>query len=404
MNQNKRTFKQRLAAAQTGQVIILMAFGMIALLAVLGLAIDGGRLFYLERDAQNAADAAAMAAAYALCSGGNVVQAGETAAADNGFTSSEIQVTTPVDASLIPAGDDVDDYVQVVISSDIPSYFIHLVYGGDLGVSIDALGNCDSGFDPLTDGAAVMGTHGCTDNCDVVDFSGADVYLWGGIITNGDFKSTGAYHEINGTAEYGESCTVNDPGTVYNNPAGDIVERTEQLEIPIFYTTEEFESTGAIAAAALADGGRYYEVTGLVKLENYPDGGLFYADGDITISFNKVTSYPPITVVSTGTIKANVTGGASAVELTPYHEGLLFFSEDGSSGCKSNYGVDFVGSVTRWRGLIYAPYGHVQVPGSQLIAYGAIIADTVKTPSSTTTIIYDHTVIPETEATFSLSR
>jgi len=44
-----------------GQALIIMAFAIIALAAVVGLAIDGGRLYELRREVQNGADAAAMA-------------------------------------------------------------------------------------------------------------------------------------------------------------------------------------------------------------------------------------------------------------------------------------------------------------------------------------------------------
>jgi hypothetical protein len=47
--------------AERGQVLIIMVFGMIVLLIVAGLAIDGGTVFMERRHAQNAADAAALA-------------------------------------------------------------------------------------------------------------------------------------------------------------------------------------------------------------------------------------------------------------------------------------------------------------------------------------------------------
>ncbi len=46
---------------ERGQVIILVVFAMVALLALVGMAIDGGRLYSARRRAQNAADAAAIA-------------------------------------------------------------------------------------------------------------------------------------------------------------------------------------------------------------------------------------------------------------------------------------------------------------------------------------------------------
>ena len=44
-----------------GQALVLMAFALVALAAMVGLAIDGGRLYSQRRQTQNAADAAAMA-------------------------------------------------------------------------------------------------------------------------------------------------------------------------------------------------------------------------------------------------------------------------------------------------------------------------------------------------------
>ncbi len=50
-----------------GQAIVLVAFLMVLLLAITGVAIDGGGLYFLWRDVRNATDAAAIAAAYTLC-------------------------------------------------------------------------------------------------------------------------------------------------------------------------------------------------------------------------------------------------------------------------------------------------------------------------------------------------
>ena len=46
---------------ERGQVLVIMVFGIILMLIVAGLAIDGGTLFTETRHAQNAADATALA-------------------------------------------------------------------------------------------------------------------------------------------------------------------------------------------------------------------------------------------------------------------------------------------------------------------------------------------------------
>ncbi len=50
---------------QSGQAIVLIAVLLTALIGALGLAIDGGGMYLLYRDAQNAVDAAALTSAYA---------------------------------------------------------------------------------------------------------------------------------------------------------------------------------------------------------------------------------------------------------------------------------------------------------------------------------------------------
>ena len=79
-----------------GQVLIIVAAGMVALVAAVGLIIDGGHLWSRQRDTQNGTDAAAEAGAIALvqvlrgeiaagAAGPIVCQAVEATAAENGI-------------------------------------------------------------------------------------------------------------------------------------------------------------------------------------------------------------------------------------------------------------------------------------------------------------------------------
>src|SRR5262245_66537090 len=68
-------------------IVVLAAAGLIfVLLAFLGLAFDAGYLQWARRRAQTAADAAAIAGAWAAVQGDNVNTQGLNGAADNGFT------------------------------------------------------------------------------------------------------------------------------------------------------------------------------------------------------------------------------------------------------------------------------------------------------------------------------
>ncbi|HOU14183.1 MAG TPA: pilus assembly protein TadG-related protein [Anaerolineae bacterium] len=68
---------------ERGQALLILAFALIALAAFAGLAIDGGRLYALRRQAQNTADAAAVAGARVLAQSISTCQAVDRVTANN---------------------------------------------------------------------------------------------------------------------------------------------------------------------------------------------------------------------------------------------------------------------------------------------------------------------------------
>jgi Flp pilus assembly protein TadG len=76
-------FKER------GQALILITLAAIGLFAFTGLAVDGSRTYSDRRHAQNAADAAALAAALTKIRGQDYVAAGLARASDNGYVTNE---------------------------------------------------------------------------------------------------------------------------------------------------------------------------------------------------------------------------------------------------------------------------------------------------------------------------
>jgi Flp pilus assembly protein TadG len=69
-------------------MVVLFALVMVTLISVAGLLVDGGMVFAARRQAQNAADTAALAAAKALASGTSASTAAASIAAANGFPAS----------------------------------------------------------------------------------------------------------------------------------------------------------------------------------------------------------------------------------------------------------------------------------------------------------------------------
>jgi hypothetical protein len=87
--------------AERGQVLVVFALALVAIVAMTGLVLDGGDTFVRRRDQQNVADAAAMAAGYSYAMTGNT--GGSSAAAwstsaSNGYTNGANGVTVSVSA------------------------------------------------------------------------------------------------------------------------------------------------------------------------------------------------------------------------------------------------------------------------------------------------------------------
>ncbi|HEV2250124.1 MAG TPA: pilus assembly protein TadG-related protein [Candidatus Limnocylindria bacterium] len=90
------------ADGQAGQALVMVAIVFMALLFVVGLAVDAGQLFAAKRTQQEAADAAAFAGAVVLYQGGTVLQATQAAVDDaskNGFVNGVDSTTVTVNGS-----------------------------------------------------------------------------------------------------------------------------------------------------------------------------------------------------------------------------------------------------------------------------------------------------------------
>jgi hypothetical protein len=134
---------------QGGQALIIIAFAIIGLVGITGLAVDGSMAFSDRRHAQNAADTAAIAGAMARIEAAAQAKADPTItdddivaaltiaamnmALENGYNSNPVSNTVEVYTCDMPAsscgahyaGD--PDYVQVIIESHIDTFFAGVV-------------------------------------------------------------------------------------------------------------------------------------------------------------------------------------------------------------------------------------------------------------------------------------
>lgn len=148
-----------LIRSEKGQSIVIIAIVMVGMLALAGLAIDGGNLFLQRRRVQNASDAGAMAGTRVLaliiseCGSGNgaddarVAEAVADFVADNGFNAADGSKIAgwylnknasrlgQVGAGSIPMS---STGVEVEVEADIDTYFIRVVGIRSATVGADA--------------------------------------------------------------------------------------------------------------------------------------------------------------------------------------------------------------------------------------------------------------------------
>lgn len=135
---------------EKGQALILIVFAMMALIGLTALSIDGARLYTDHRRAQSAADAAALAAALAKCTGKDstaIVASAMTLATSNGFnnngTTNTVTVNNPPSSGAYKSSSDKNEYVEVIITAQSESGFAGMLFKGKLKNTARAVGHCD---------------------------------------------------------------------------------------------------------------------------------------------------------------------------------------------------------------------------------------------------------------------
>jgi len=167
-----------MSGAKPGQFVVLVSISLVALIGLVGLAVDAGYLYTVRRHMQTTADAAAIAAANVIESGqsGGYQQAAKDVTAINGFTDgiNSVAVTVsspPADGTY--AG--LANYVEVKVSQPVPTFFFNIL--GFSSVTVGALAvagkvngpACVYALDPSAPGAiSLNGNFSLTASCGVL--------------------------------------------------------------------------------------------------------------------------------------------------------------------------------------------------------------------------------------------
>ncbi len=154
----RSTWSNRRRRRRSGSILVWSAFLLVALIAMVGLVIDGGLMMAAYRQCHNAADAAALAAAMDLMLGRSEAEAAATAvnfvtdAEHNNLPDATVVVNVPPTQGPYAGS---PDHVEAIVTYPFPTYFVHVVMPGhnrDQSVRAWAV----AGFEWITAGEGVM--------------------------------------------------------------------------------------------------------------------------------------------------------------------------------------------------------------------------------------------------------
>jgi len=153
--------------SERGQAMVLIVFAIIGLFGMAALAIDMGQIYSARRNAQNAADAAALAAAYDASAGSQINATAKQIAFDmtktNGFNNDQVTNwvlvnNPPVDGAYCGSCGGIsnpEEYYQVKITVRAKPIFAQLVFKGVEQVSVEAVAHSSTATD-ISSGNALM--------------------------------------------------------------------------------------------------------------------------------------------------------------------------------------------------------------------------------------------------------
>ncbi len=363
---------------EKAQSLLLIAIAMLALLGLTAIAIDGGNVYRDRRQAQNAADNAALAASLAITQNQDWQQAASARAGQNGYLNDGIRSVVevyhpPVEGPY--AGN--TEYVQVIITSHVSTYFSSIVGVSQLTNRVQAVARARPP-QALFNGNAIVGL--APTACKAVEFQGnAQMNITGnGLFVNSNCScnQTAAFFNNSGSGTlnvpyiHSVGCVKYKPGAVN---AGDIQVGVQPLPYPPSW----------LPPIPACD----YTWNNLVGTHSL-SSGVHCVSGNFRINANDVLSGNGVTIVVYGEVSWN--GGTvtlSAPTSGPTAGLLLYLPITNSNS------ITFNGNAS-WniRGTILAPASDITINGTQdgFSLHSQVIGYTVKlTGNGNTTIHYD---------------
>lgn len=392
----RRTQPDRVGRTDRGAALITVAISLLMLFGIVAIAIDGGMGYNERRVTQGAADHAALAAAWAACNalGDAAAQAaGQAAAADNGYDDS----TADVDVTVTRVAGSEARY-EAVIRSTNATEFAGVLGADSMTVESKAVADCTrriwgGGYALFAEGHIA-----CTNN--ELDFTGGGIEVTGLAHSNGDLRingNNGNPSTMNDLVTYVGSESNN--GVIFAGGGPDLSSvRPDPFDIDFDqflpnnnvprWDVDYFHTSGQITNNWLEAGNYGTKSGGVITLTR---SGIYYAGSEIknvTVQMGTdINTGQPTraTFVSPGAISMNGEGDMAFYDPS----GVALYSNRQPPGICGNNAIKWSSSSGAWTGLIYAPYGEVQMSMASGSTFnGAIMGFEVNLSGSNYEIAY----------------
>jgi hypothetical protein len=405
---------------ESGQVLLIIAVGMVALLGFTAMAVDGGMIYADRRFDQNAADASAYAGAGAAAMAMENSQityrsfnckapAGSTTATKMNFAKSEAVKAAKSRAAsnnfVIESNLDTQHGVEVVcgtetksggvymdkyfdihtmISSDLKTAFAHLFYKGGIRNTVESVVRVRPRNDLAYGFAIASLSSDCTRGIDFNGNSNVLVHLTG-IFSNSCLTTNGGINvkvdPATAGINYYDQQKINGSGLLDPLPKK-ADSQIPRMDIPAPNCDHpSLIDGGKVNSGGSLKPGRYESIKINAGNNLILEPGLYCLDGDLTalggtLIGNGVTIYQRSGSFDVG---GNVTVqlAAPTAPADPALRGMLFYAAEGNTSANKMSG----GGASWYIGTMYAPDGTIELGGNNAInpTYTTqVVADYVK--------------------------
>jgi Flp pilus assembly protein TadG len=369
--------------SERGQALVIIAVGMIALIALTALTIDGGNAYSDRRHAQNAADTSALAAALAKIRHQDLSVAGLARAAENGYdndgTSNIVEIFTPPIIGLyscsgtegqkinpITGARFCDEYIQVRITSYVKTYFAPIVGVTQMTNQVNAVARAIGGGPfPLFGGQAVASMN--ESDCKSVTFQGgATATLEGsGLYVNSScfdsaFFNNSSAGRLNAPCLYAVGGIQANPSTI-QIPSTCYSQHQPPQPFPAFPNPEctgTATKTGNTMSPGTYNPGGKFPPAGVTTLESGTyclENANFTLNAQDTLVGHDVFIYVKtggVTINGGATVTLDAPGGIAAdgscVESGDAYQGLLLYVDkdnDSAVGLSGGGALNLIGTI-----------------------------------------------------------